>query len=449
MKTPGLFVLAVLAGAGPAAAQEQVVTPPPSLVLNNYASVPVGPFGGLEGSSVAARVSDPSAAWFNPAGLTREDGAQISGSAGVYQYTSVTLNALPNQSASFEQLPNFVGFTIKAKKLTLGAALLTTNSWVQETDSQIITPTGLAVERFAYSGDSSFVQREFALSAGYYGGGKLRVGGGLSFMLMDLRLVQSVSDRVAGPTGLNSLLVTSRLLGDTVDVRAQGGVQYDLAPHWRLGGTIRTPGLTMWKSATITQDGLLDSGPSSQGASVFDANAALAYDLPWEFQAGVAYVGDRAQFEVDVSGYTPIAAYAMASTANPIVVYGDSGNNGPPSVVAQPFPGFKTQSVGVTNVGAGGQLLLFKGRTLLLHGSVAENNSPVGDADQIFTRSDLLSWTLGVSGSIKKFLFSVGVNDTGGTANNQKLRNLLSGQTVTTDLNIRTIGLIYSIAYQF
>ncbi len=449
MKIPGVVALALFAGAATAAAQEQVLTPPPSLVLNNYASVPVGPFGGLEGSSVVARVSDPSAAWFNPAGLTRQDSAQISGSAGVYEYTSVTLRALPNQGASYEQLPNFVGFTIKAKKLTLGAAFLTTNSWIQETDSQIVTPVGSALERFAYSGDSSFQQREFALSAGYYGGGKLRVGGGLSFMLMDLRLVQSVSDRIAGPTGLNSLLVTSRLLGDAVDVRAQGGVQYDLAPHWRLGGTIRTPGLSIWRGATITQEGLLDTGSVSQGASVFDADAKLAYHLPWEFQAGIAYLGDRGQFELDVSGYTPIAAYAMASTGNPIVTYGDNGAGAPPSIVAQPFPGYTTQSVGVTNVSAGGQYLMFKDRTLRIHGGIASNNSPVGDADQVFTRADLLSWTLGVSGSIKKLEFSAGVNSKTGTADNQKLRNLLSGQAVTTDLDIRTLGFIYSIAYQF
>ncbi len=449
MKTPTIAVLALLAGAPIAAGQDQVVTPPPSLVLNNYASIPVGPFGGLEGSSVVARVSDPSAAWFNPAGLTRQEGAQVSGSAGVYQYTSVTLQTLPNQGASYEQLPNFVGFTIKAKKLTLGAAFLTTNAWTQETDSQIVIPTGSAAERFAYSGDSSFEQREFALSAGYHGGGKLRVGGGLSIMLMDLRLVQSVSDRVAGPTSLNSLLVTSRLLGDSVALRALGGVQYDLAPHWRFGGTIRTPGLTIWKSATITQEGLLDAGSVSQGASVFDPDAAFAYHLPWEFQAGIAYLGDRGQFEVNVTGYTPIAAYAMASSANPVVTYGDTGTGTPPTIVKQPFPGFTTQSVGVTNVGVGGELIMFKGRTLRLHGGVADNNSPVGDADQIFTRADLLSWTLGVSGSIKKVLFSAGVNNKSGTADNQKLRNLLSGQPVITNLDIHTLGFIYSIAYQF
>ena len=112
----------------PASAQvDQVVTPPPNFVLSNYYSVPVGPFGGLEGAAYVARVSDPSAAWFNPAGLARQNAAQISGSAGVYQRTSITPASLLNRGGSFQQLPNFVGLTFSPRPdVTVGAALITT-----------------------------------------------------------------------------------------------------------------------------------------------------------------------------------------------------------------------------------------------------------------------------------------------------------------------------------
>jgi hypothetical protein len=141
MKTSPVFV-AVCLIALPASAQvDQVATPPPNLVLSNYESVPVGPFGGLEGDAYVARVGDPSAAWFNPAGLARQNTAQISGSAGVYQRTSITPNSLPNRGGSFQQLPNFVGFSFAPRpNLTVGAALVTTNAWNQETDSELISP---------------------------------------------------------------------------------------------------------------------------------------------------------------------------------------------------------------------------------------------------------------------------------------------------------------------
>ena len=124
---------------------DQVATVPPNVVLSNYDNVPVGPFGGLEGSAYVARVGDPSAAWFNPAGLSRQTGVQISGSAGVYQWTAVSPQALPNSGGSRRQLPSVVGFTAHVRGgLTAGAAFMTTNSWTQEVDSELITP---ALER--------------------------------------------------------------------------------------------------------------------------------------------------------------------------------------------------------------------------------------------------------------------------------------------------------------
>src|SRR5262245_13226541 len=166
MKSRALACLLVVAAARavPAAAQAQaidpVATPPPNVVLANYDSVPVGPFGGLEGSAYVTRVSDPSAAWFNPAGLSRQSRAQISGSGGAYQWTAVSPKVLPHTGSAVQQLPNFVGFTMHLSEgLTAGAVLLTTNSWTQEVDSQLITAGPTGQERVAYSADSQFTRR--------------------------------------------------------------------------------------------------------------------------------------------------------------------------------------------------------------------------------------------------------------------------------------------------
>jgi len=107
-----LLVLTSRAAIGvPAAAQsvDDVVTPPPNLVLANCDNVPVGPFGGLEGSAHAARVGDPSAAWFNPAGLSRQTSTQISGGAGVYQVTSISPQAVPTAAAPCNSCPVLSG----------------------------------------------------------------------------------------------------------------------------------------------------------------------------------------------------------------------------------------------------------------------------------------------------------------------------------------------------
>jgi hypothetical protein len=236
VKALAFLTVVCLLPARAAAQVEQVTTPPPNLILSNYNSVPVGPYGGLEGSAYVARVDDPAAAWFNPAGLARQSSAQVSGSAGVYQFTTVTPRALPNRGGSLQQLPNFVGFTFSPRTgLTAGFSLVTTNSWNQETDSELIAPAPAGQQRFAYSADSTFEQRVAAISAGYHGGGPWRFGGGFAFSLMNIRLVQSASDRLTGGSELQSLLLAARASGSAFQLRGQAGAQYDLG-RWRFGG---------------------------------------------------------------------------------------------------------------------------------------------------------------------------------------------------------------------
>jgi hypothetical protein len=426
-----------------------VTTPPANLVIPNYNSTSVGPYGGLEGAAYAARVADPSAAWFNPAGLARESGAQISGSAGVYQRTMLTPQALPNQGGSIQQLPNFVGFTfVPRERLTVGAAFLSTNAWNQETDSELFSPTVSGQQRFAYSADSRFVQRVAAIGVGYQQSASWRFGAGFAFSMMNVRLVQSTSDRIADASGLHSLLVSARASGSAIQLRTQGGVQHD-AEHWRLGGAFRSPGLTLHKSGAVVLDGVLASEPGSLGASIFDPDARLEYHLPWEFHGGVAFVSPRVELEFDVQAYTPIDAYQLLSSDQPVRVYADAGANALPTVSTRPYGGLTAASKGIVNVGAGGHFRPFSGRDLRIHGGVGSNRSPVAEADEVFSKVDLTDWSIGVSGTLGKFQFAAGVNWQNGSAADVLLRNLLNGQEVHSSIDVHIAGFIYSLGYQF
>jgi hypothetical protein len=449
MKTRLVFGLICSIAAPVFGQTDQVTTPPPNFVLSNYSSVPVGPFGGLEGAAYVARVGDPSAAWFNPAGLARESTAQISGSAGVYQRTSINPESLPNQGGSFQQLPNFVGLTFApSSTITVGAALISTNAWNQETDSELINAVAGGQQRFAYSADADFERRVLAFGAGYHKDGPWRFGGGLAFSLTSLRQVQSVSDRIGNSTGLKTLLVSSRTSGSAIQLRAQVGAQYD-TKAFRFGAAIRTPGATIHRSGVVTLDGALDPGTGSLGASVFDPDASFEYHLPWEFQGGAAWVHERIELEVDLQTYSSISAYAMLSTPNPAVIYVDRGNGQAPSVITQPYPGLTSQSDAVYNVHGGGNVKLLKNRDMRLHAGVGSNQSPVGAQDVVFTKADLVTWTLGLSGSLGKFTFAAGFNHQSGTASNITLRNLLDGRVVQSPVDVSMTGFIYSLAYQF
>jgi hypothetical protein len=131
------------------------------------------------------------------------------------------------------------------------------------------------------------------------------------------------------------------------------------------------------------------------------------------------------------------------------LIYGDAGAEVPPTVTSRPFPGLIAASDAVVNVSAGGQFRLFEDRDLRLHLGIGSNRSPVGDADTIFNAVDLLTWTIGASGSLGKFQYAVGFNSQSGTSDAITLRNLLNGRVVETPMDVSLGGFIYSLAYQF
>jgi hypothetical protein len=406
--TAALLVLAVR----PAGAQDvdSLVTPPPNVVLPNVNGVPVGPFGGLEGGAYVARVDDPSAAWFNPAGLSRAKSAQITGSAGLYQFTTVAADSLPNPGGALDQIPNLVGYSMRAtNNCTAGLALVTSNSWNQETDSELVLGTAAAGERFGYSADAEFTRRNLNLSVGCESG-RWRYGAGAIFTVTNLRLVDTITDRASSSTGLRTLFLTSRKSGSQLQLRPVLGVQYDPSAGWHTGFVIRTPSATLYRSGQYSADGTLQLGGASIGLSIFDNEAEFTYKTPWEFQAGAAYISTRFQAEFDVQQLTGLSAYTLLESSNPMVIYLDDGQGGPPTVETLPFSGLSSAARPVTNVAIGGHYQLMAGRSFKFHAGFTTDNSPVQSSDEVFDQVDLNEWTIGLSGKAAKLQFSAGLN---------------------------------------
>lgn len=450
--TLSILLTAAAAGAfvSPAQAQQpsQAITPPANPVLSNVNGVPIGPFGGLEGGAYVARVDDPSASWFNPAGLSRATTSQISGNAGLYQFTSVVPTVLPNSGGGLQQLPNLVGYVAGTSAgCTFGFAFLTTNSWAQETNSQLIIGSAASGERFGYSANAEFSRRYFAFSSGCQRG-RWRLGGGLAFSLTNLSLVDTASDRLSSATGLSTALITSRRSGSAFQLRPIFGAQFDPTPAWKVGVVVRTPGVTLHRSGVYAADGTANSGNSSQGVSFFDADATFTDRLPWEIQGGVGYVGKRAQVEVDVQGFSGGSRYAVLASDQPIVTYTSTGQ-GAPVIQTQPFAGAMSSPRAIANVTVGGHYQLLEHHSYLLHGGFTTDQSPVNADDQIFGQVNLLGWTVGMSGQVSKLRFAAGVNTRRGHTDNILVRDLLTGERITTTVKVRTTAFIYSVSYEF
>ncbi len=227
------------------------------------------------------------------------------------------------------------------------------------------------------------------------------------------------------------------------------GAQFDLSPHVHVGGTIRTPALTLFKGVSATEESLADNGSASVGASFFDSDAAFTYRQPFEFHGGVAYTAARGEIEVDVHGYTPISAYAMIASDQPIVTYTNPGAGSAPAVSSRPYGGAISQSRGLANVAVGGHLVLNSNGVWRLHYGAGTDFSPVGDEDTVFTKLNRFSWSIGVSGTKGPLQFTAGVNYRSGSSDEVVIRNLQNGEPVNSTIHVETLGLIYSLSYKF
>ena len=109
-----------------------------------------------------------------------------------------------------------------------------------------------------------------------------------------------------------------------------------------------------------------------------------------------------------------------------------------------PFDDVVSENKAVVNVAVGGSYALTKNKVWTLHFGFATDFSPVGDADQYFSRVDLYGLTAGISGSVEGFTAAVGVNYQFGDASNVPLADVLDS-----DISVNSWAIIYSLAYKF
>ena len=427
-----------------------VLSPPPNIIIPNYNGIPTGPLGGLEGSAHVARTADTSAPWFNPAGLSQA-GTQLSGSVGNYQFTTVTPARLPNTGGSTQHLPNLVGATAKFKGFTVGFSLVTVISWSTGLDSvYTLTNANGNPERFTYSADSGISQSVQAVAIGRDLGKKWRLGLGVAITQTSMHSDQVISDRIATPQANRTLLFSSRAGGSIDAIRFTIGAQFQPTPWLRFGLVSRNPGLRFGSQGTVGVDSTLDGGGPSVGATVYDSAASFEFKMPYELAGGIALIGKRAEFEVDVKGYASVPSYTLLSTSQPLTIYRDPGNNAGGSIETRPFPAITTQFTAVTNYTGGGHVrILDSPFPLTVHAGIGTDHSPVPMQDAaVFGHADFNVYTAGISGSVGKFTFAFGVNSRRGDAENLVLQNLITGP-VQASLQIKTIGITYALNYKF
>jgi long-subunit fatty acid transport protein len=432
-------------------AQEFVIQPPRvSLTLPNYSMTSIGQVGGLQGGAFVARANDASSNWYNPAGLALAEKAQISSSAGSYQILSLVPEDLTNDDTggSSQQVPALVGVVIKNMfgdpRWTAGVSVVRTNSFEQETDARIDDLLGTSGRLLDYSADSSYRRTEAGVGLGYNLGARWRFGATLAAAMTSVRAVSSIFEERLQADDLDAGLASRRASGSVTQLRLEGGAQYQLTDSILLGATLRTPGVTLFRSAEYSFDTLATVGPATASLAFFDPKPRFDYKLPFQASIGAAWICDRFEIEADVNFSSGSSPYDMFSSDRTATLIFDDGGGGPPIVEQVPFGDIVSENRAIVDVALGGSWTFTKNRVWTAYFGFNTTFSPVGDDDQFFSRVDVYGLTGGISGTVQGFTAAIGVNYQFGDASNVPLADILES-----DISLSSVNIIYSIAYKF
>jgi hypothetical protein len=330
-----------------------------------------------------------------------------------------------------------------------GFSLSRVNAWAQSTDLQRQFETPGGSDRIQYSSASHLSGLMLNLGVGYAPGKKLRVGGTLDLQSTESARSQSLAEQYVTGSGASALLITSHGAAQLWHLRMTAGMQYEITPTVHVGAVVRTPGLRISNSGSYAYEGVLSSGPSTVTASFLDTDTDARYRLPFEFKAGVAWVGPRVRLEVDVLTHAAGGRYDAVGTSQSWTLVTDAGQGAPPTVQRPAWTPPAVDSRAVTNLAVGGQVQVTQDGAWALYGGYATDRSPVGEHDTTFTDADMQVFTAGISGKTSLVLGSVGVRYESGTTGDIMLRLMQNGQQVRTRLKISNLGLVYSIAIRF
>jgi hypothetical protein len=311
-----------------------------TLTLTNYNRQPLGDQAGLQGGAVTARASDPSATWYNPAGLAQARTSNLSANATVYETSrfSVGGSALYQNTSS---TANFLGYTFGPTEgeapadpgagiwgLAFAAPVSFNSAASFHTpngQAGVLNPDGtVTMVATDTTGDASAGVSLLTASVGrgWRTGGGLQLGAALEAGVLTISARQNVSARQPIETGFPHMTLVQELYfyGSEDILRVAGGMQMPLSHGLRLGLTVKSRSLRLGDTAAQRKQGITDfdfsandappaSGRRTESTFFTDYRAHFNYVLPYEVHVGLAWVQPSQEWEADLLYYAAVSSY--------------------------------------------------------------------------------------------------------------------------------------------
>jgi long-subunit fatty acid transport protein len=453
MKRSFPWIAALAAAALPAAAIAQsapALPLPPSAILTNYDRVLIGQEEALESGAYVARVADTASGWYNPAGLALVQRSVIGASATGYELNIIDLGEIQTSAGriTLAQLPSFFGAVLGSDVLhsdawRIGFSATKPTSW-----SASVNGATLDDNRVVYSSRVSISTLVPTVSAAWGPWKFLRFGAGLGVAITSISQTQVLSERaVNDPLTAVASLKTADGTGTTWGLQGTFGVQWDISEQFAFGASLATPTLSFIQTGSLTYQSNTSTGQPWDQVYFRDPSASFAYHLPLNVNFGLAWRHKKFEAEVDVRFHSAIPSYTLLGSSQK-VEFVTTGPDGLPVHDFRPFPGLTYGAAQVWNVAMGGHYTLDESWSF--HGGFYTDGAPVAPAgDQLFRSVNLYGATLGAKLKGDHLSGSLGLGFSWGDSNSFPLGGAGSPATASTRLSIRSLSLLYAIAYRF
>jgi hypothetical protein len=431
---------------------------PPSVILPNYDRSLIGQIPGLEAGAFVARTNDPSANWYNPAGLIHSKKTTVNTSSSAYGWTALKASiSSANTDTTIgaingSDVPGFFGVVVgspvfETNQVRAGFAISRELTWSPALQTQVVTDLGGgSSNQVNYSVRDNFNQYVPSVSLAYSPTEVLRVGAGALVSSTSYQGNDSVATQQLTPTSQSSASRNSHINANNVNLRFTAGGQYDITENWKIGLILRSPSLNLWGSTTSSYESLTAGSGQTTSTTFFDNNGVFRYNESFQANVGIAYQADEFEIEGDVRYHAPVGTYTLLSSNRSIVTTSNTG--GAPTQISQSFTEITNAFKSVVNFAIGGKYKL--STPVGIHAGFFTSNSPVQNlSGAAFRQVDIYGITAGASVVIDNFSGSLGGAYEWGTSDPYTVTTSSTGSPIQSDVSITSLKILYSISFKF
>jgi hypothetical protein len=430
------------------------LTVPPAVMAENSDRSFPGVWETIEAGAVLSRVGDPSAVWYNPAGIVRSDRSAINANAPGYEFTAFGGSGFDRQvqGSTLRGLPSFVGAILGRevlpwRDLRLGFGLTNPVSWRQGLSLAAAPSPAM---RSSYSVNSELESFEGTVALAYSPLAHLRLGLSLGFSWDTISSAGQIAAEKTTAAVWQGAVSSSIISANTQQFVSSIGMQYDITPWLGVGGVLRTPSMRILGTAGITYNSLATTTTDTQQLYFQDSSARFELRQPLQICAGATARTGPLEFEMDVSWHQASGAYDLFSSSQPVRLVTTPAGGGPPVVTTNPYPTIRTQTRAILNTSIGGNLSL--GDVWTLHSGIYINQAPTYPSDPFFLPINFYGLRVGTSIQGKNLVGSVGLGYEVGSSQRAVGIGTLPGAPPPETggrLTIHTISVLIAIGYRF